>query len=170
MFIVPSIASADYLNLGKCVEFADKEYGKLHFTIADGNFVPYITFGMRAMGQICDVAKSILSVHLLVTNPLAYAEPLARCYPETVFLHLGALPYPCLLYTSLVPPQPERPGRVQVRQGGLNLRIRPSTAAPVLTVMPNGAPVTILGQWQNWLVVEYRGQVGYAAAPYIRSL
>ena len=70
----------------------------------------------------------------------------------------------------LVPPQPERPGRVQVRQGGLNLRIRPSTAAPVLTVMPNGAPVTILGQWQNWLVVEYRGQVGYAAAPYIRSL
>ena len=94
MFIVPSIASADYLNLGKCVEFADKEYGKLHFTIADGNFVPYITFGMRAMGQICDVAKSILSVHLLVTDPLAYAEPLARCYPETVFLHLGALPYP----------------------------------------------------------------------------
>ena len=84
MFIVPSIASADYLNLGKCVEFADKEYGKLHCTIADGNFVPYVTFGMRCMGQICDAAQSILSVHLLVT----------RCYPETVFLHLAALPYP----------------------------------------------------------------------------
>mgnify|MGYP005788862417 FL=1 len=94
MFIVPSFAPADYLNLGKCVEFADKEYGKLHCTIADGNFVPYVTFGMRCMGQICDAAQSILSVHLLVTDPLAYAEPLARCYPETVFLHLAALPYP----------------------------------------------------------------------------
>ena len=94
MFIVPSIASANYLNLQECVEFADQEYGKLHFTIADGNFVPYITFGMRAMGQICDITKSILSVHLLVTDPLPYVEPLAKCYPETVFLHLASMRYP----------------------------------------------------------------------------
>lgn len=94
MFVIPSIASANYLDLRGCVQFADEHYGKLHFTIADGNFVPYITFGMRAMGQICDVTKSILSVHLLVTEPLLYAEPLSKCYPETVFLHLASLRYP----------------------------------------------------------------------------
>ena len=94
MMIVPSIASADYLHLKRCIDFADKEYGRLHCTIADGHFVPYVTFGMRCMGQICDAAKSILTVHLLVENPLDYLEPLSHCYPETVFLHLPALAYP----------------------------------------------------------------------------
>lgn len=67
----------------------------------------------------------------------------------------------------LVEPQPELPGRVAVESGGLNLRSAPSTSGGVLTVMPNRAPLTILGQWEDWDVVDYRGVVGYAASRYI---
>lgn len=69
----------------------------------------------------------------------------------------------------LVAPQPETTGRVTVRSGGLNLRSRPSTSAGVLMVLPNRAPVTILGRWEDWFVVEYRGVIGYAAAQYITT-
>ncbi len=94
MYIVPSIASADYLNLRECIDFADKEYGKLHLTIADGHFVPRITFGMRAARQICEYSKAGISFHMLVDDPVRYLEDIALCYPDIVFLHLASMPYP----------------------------------------------------------------------------
>lgn len=67
----------------------------------------------------------------------------------------------------LAAPQPEQAGRVSVQSGGLNLRSRPSTSAGVLMVLPDRAPLTILGRWEDWLVVEYRGTIGYVAAQYV---
>jgi N-acetylmuramoyl-L-alanine amidase len=32
----------------------------------------------------------------------------------------------------------------------------------------NGNPITVLGQWENWYVVNYYGNVGYADTRYIR--
>ena len=59
------------------------------------------------------------------------------------------------------------PGTVRVTSGGLNLRDRPNTQANVLRVIPNGATVTVNGQWDNWYVVIYDGTTGYANAAYI---
>ena len=92
----------------------------------------------------------------ITANLPAIAENLALSVTE----YLGV---------PLVEPHPETTGRVAVSSGGLNLRSRPSTSAGVLMVMPNRAPVTILGQWNDWYVVEYRGNIGYAAARYIAS-
>jgi len=58
-------------------------------------------------------------------------------------------------------------GRVAVNYGTLNLRSYPSSTGTVLANMPNGAMVTIYGEWQGWYVVHYREYVGYAAAAYI---
>ena len=33
--------------------------------------------------------------------------------------------------------------------------------------LPNGAAVTVYGEWNGWYVVQYGDQVGYAAAAYI---
>ena len=65
-------------------------------------------------------------------------------------------------------PMDPRQGRVDVNAGTLNLRSRPETGAPVIANMPDGAAVTIYGQWQGWYVVHYRNQVGYAAARFIQ--
>ena len=64
------------------------------------------------------------------------------------------------------PMEPEE-GRVAVSYGTLNLRSYPSSERSVLAHMPNGARVTVYGQWQGWYTVRYESLLGYAAAAYI---
>ena len=58
-------------------------------------------------------------------------------------------------------------GTVTVSNGTLNLRDYPSSSGKVIASLPNGAAVTIYGEWNGWYVVHYGDQVGYAAAAYI---
>ena len=58
-------------------------------------------------------------------------------------------------------------GRVRTESGALLLRSYPSPAGGVITRIPNGAFVTVYGQWQGWYVVHYEGYIGYASAAYI---
>ena len=66
----------------------------------------------------------------------------------------------------VAPMEPEE-GRVSVSYGALNLRSYPSSEGSILARMPNGARVTVYGQWQGWYTVRYEGLLGYAAAAYI---
>lgn len=66
-----------------------------------------------------------------------------------------------------VAPQEPQKAIVTVQSGCLNIRKFPSIQAPILTRACKGEPITILGQWQDWYVVNYKGTVGYAAARYI---
>ena len=58
-------------------------------------------------------------------------------------------------------------GTVTLSWGTLNLRSYPAPTGTVIANMPNGSAVTIYGEWQDWYVVHYGDQVGYAAAAYI---
>ena len=58
-------------------------------------------------------------------------------------------------------------GTVRVNSGTLNLRDAPSSSGQVIANLPNGAKVTVYGEWNGWYVVHYGDQVGYAAAAYI---
>ena len=58
-------------------------------------------------------------------------------------------------------------GIVQVDYGTLNLRSAPSSSGTIIANLPNGAAVTVCGEWQGWYVVEHGNHVGYAAAAYI---
>ena len=58
-------------------------------------------------------------------------------------------------------------GTVRVSYGTLNLRSTPSSSGTVIANLPNGAEVTVYGEWNGWYVVQYGDQVGYAAAAYI---
>ncbi len=52
--------------------------------------------------------------------------------------------------------------------GVLNIRARPNTTSAVLGTAPNGAAITVLGEWQDWYVVNYNGLVGYAFSDFIQ--
>ncbi len=67
-----------------------------------------------------------------------------------------------------IEPIPIRRGRVDVNFGTLNLREKPDRTSRVIASMPDGAPVTVSGQWQGWYVVNYRGLVGYASSQFIK--
>ena len=58
-------------------------------------------------------------------------------------------------------------GTVRVSYGTLNLRSYPSPKGNIVANLPNGANVTIYGEWQGWYLVHHEDHVGYAAAAYI---
>ncbi|MFQ9793535.1 MAG: SH3 domain-containing protein [Acutalibacteraceae bacterium] len=64
-------------------------------------------------------------------------------------------------------PVPERTGTVTTQSTPLNIRSRPNLNAPIIGQIPKGASVKVLGQWENWYVVDYQGTVGYSSSDYI---
>ncbi len=64
----------------------------------------------------------------------------------------------------------DRPGIVHVNTGYLNIRSEPSVYAPALARVTNGEQVVVLGEWENWYVVEYGDVTGYASKNYITLL
>ena len=49
----------------------------------------------------------------------------------------------------------------------VNLRENPATDATVLTVLTQGAELTLLGEEDEWVKVSYNGQAGYVKADFI---
>lgn len=52
--------------------------------------------------------------------------------------------------------------------GRLNLRGLPSTDAPVITQIPNGAEIQILGEYNGWYSAEYQGLYGFVLSAFVR--
>ncbi len=88
-------------------------------------------------------------------------EEIAAALSEGVTEYFG-LPF-------LTPSEPWT-GIVTLSSGTLNLRSLPTTDAAVLAQLPNGATVTILGQFDEWYTVEYDGLHGFASSRYITVL
>ena len=57
--------------------------------------------------------------------------------------------------------------KIKTQSTPLNIRSRPNLNAPIIGQIPKGASVKVLGQWENWYVVDYQGTVGYSSSDYI---
>ncbi len=57
---------------------------------------------------------------------------------------------------------------VTTNGGVLNIRLKPNTTSTIIGTAANGTPITVLGQWTDWYVVNYNGLIGYAYAQYIQ--
>lgn len=69
-----------------------------------------------------------------------------------------------------VEPITPRRAVVSLSSGTLNLRAKPSRTARIIASIPNGSALTVVGQWQDWYVVNYRGLVGYVASRYVNII
>lgn len=67
-------------------------------------------------------------------------------------------------------PMPPRKGVVDVTWGYLNLREGPSTQRTIVAQLPDGLPITITNQWQDWFLVEYQQLVGWVNKDYVTLL
>lgn len=84
-----SILSADFLNLGseiKRAEAAGCRY--IHFDVMDGVFVPNISYGLPVLKAVAGAARSILDVHLMITDPLKYVERFAEKGADIITVHI----------------------------------------------------------------------------------
>ena len=88
-FILPSILSADFANLGAQVkELEDNGIEIVHIDIMDGHFVPNISFGFPLMKSLRPITKMTFDVHLMIENPSDYIEEFIKSGADMITVHL----------------------------------------------------------------------------------
>lgn len=89
--IAPSILSADFSNIGRAVELAEKAGADLiHVDIMDGHFVPNLTLGPQLVAAVRKRTRLPIDVHLMVENPRAFVRPFHEAGADWISLHVEA--------------------------------------------------------------------------------
>lgn len=93
--IAPSLLSCDFARIGEEVariEAAGADW--LHVDVMDGHFVPNLTIGPPVVKSLKKVAKTPLDVHLMITDPIGYAEPFVKAGASSCTFHVEAVDDP----------------------------------------------------------------------------
>jgi len=89
--ILPSILSADFAHLAEEIALVERAGATmLHVDIMDGHFVPNLTLGPPVVESIRRITKSILDVHLMITDPDKYAPLFIDAGADQVSVHYEA--------------------------------------------------------------------------------
>lgn len=89
--IAPSMLSADFTILKEeILDVQTKGADLLHVDIMDGHFVPNLTFGPSMLKTLSQATTLPFDVHLMVTNPEAYVEEVAKLGAQYFTFHAEA--------------------------------------------------------------------------------
>ena len=120
--IAPSILAADHADLkGEIHKVEDAGADMIHVDVADGHFAPNISMGPDTVKAIRKVTRLPLDVHLMISDPLTFAEPFLAAGSDIVTAHAEALPENQVSFLSEV-----------VREGGrkFGIALKPATPIP----------------------------------------
>ena len=84
--ISPSILASDYANLQSELDRISVS-DMIHIDVMDGHFVPNISIGAPVVAACKKVSNVPFDVHLMISNPLDYAEDFAKAGADIICFH-----------------------------------------------------------------------------------
>jgi ribulose-phosphate 3-epimerase len=93
--LAPSILSADFAQLADAAKLMEKAGADwLHVDVMDGHFVPNLTVGPVVVKSLKKHTSLPMDVHLMITDPMKYAEPFAKAGAWGLTFHVEAVTDP----------------------------------------------------------------------------
>jgi ribulose-phosphate 3-epimerase len=100
--VFASITTVDPIDLrDSVVALLSAGVDGIHVDIADGHFVPFLTFGPTLVESLRRITSCFLEVHLLVDDPELYLPALVDCRVNRIAFHVEATRYPWRVMSAL---------------------------------------------------------------------
>jgi ribulose-phosphate 3-epimerase len=90
--VLPSLLLCDFGDLkGEVARLAEAGTRVLHLDVMDGHFVPNMTYAMPIVEGLRRHTEMPLDVHLMISDPLAYAQPMVDAGADLLTFHVEAV-------------------------------------------------------------------------------
>ena len=90
--VLPSLLLCDFGDLrGEVARLQSAGTRALHLDVMDGHFVPNLTYGMPIVQGLRRHTEMLLDIHLMISDPLKYAEPMVDAGADLLTFHIEAV-------------------------------------------------------------------------------